>query len=131
MPRKKRNLEKVETLANTSSLTEPPLLMTDEELLYWYGLLEEALGAKADAPVATEPARTDEGATETRREFDSLIFRIADRLRDAPRAPVPPLVMSYGSNTVACAEVHASEADDEVSASELLKVLRWKLGVKA
>jgi hypothetical protein len=104
--------------------------MTDEELLYWYGLLERALDAKANAPLQTAPALGDERQSEGRRAFDSMIYRIADRIKDAPRAPVPPMVVAYGANPGSAAEAHTSEAD-ELSASELLKVLRWKLGMKS
>jgi len=116
-------------MVNVASITEPPLLMTDEDLLFWYGLLEQALNERsANAPLQTAPR--DEGQSEGRRAFDSMIYRIADRIKDAPRAPIPPLVAAYGANPGTTTRAATSEAD-ELSASELLKVLRWKLGIKS
>lgn len=123
MPRKKRNLEKVEQIVGVASMTEPPLLMTNVDLLFWYGLLEEALDVRANAPIKTAPALNDEGKSEGRRELDAMIFRIADRIRDAPPPPVPPLLRASPI------EARPTPAPyDNVTARELLQVLRRKLG---
>lgn len=127
MPRKKRNLEKVEQIVDVASMTEPPLLMTNVDLLFWYGLLEEALDARANAPIKTAPARNDEGKSEGRRWLESYIAKIADRIKDAPPPPpVPPLLRASGQSPI---EARPKPAPyDNVTASELLQVLRRKLG---
>lgn len=126
MPRKKRNLEKVEQIVDVASMTEPPLLMTNVDLLFWYGLLEEALDARANAPIKTAPARSDEGKSEGRRWLESYIAKIAFRIKDAPPPPVLPLLMPSGQSPVEARPTPAPY--DNVTASELLQVLRRKLG---
>jgi hypothetical protein len=116
--------------------------MTDEDLLFWYGLLEQilyarsanaahtsALATDANPGSRTLPAHPDEGKSEDRRDFDNMIFRIADRIAGQPPAPIPPLVLSHAVPPHA-EHTEAAPADDDANAaSELLKVLRRKLGV--
>jgi hypothetical protein len=126
---RKRRLEAAEAVTGMPDLNSP-LLMTDDELTFWYGLLEQVLNERsANAPLQTAPARRDEGKSEGRREFDAMIFRIADKLKDAPPAPVPPLVLSHAAPSHA-EPTEAANAGDGLPASELLKVLRRKLGLE-
>jgi hypothetical protein len=131
---RRRRLEAAEAITGKPDMTLPPL-MSDEDLLFWYGLLEEALAARAasNAPLQRVTARRDEGRSEGRRDFDNMIFRIADRLRDAPPNPIPPLVLAYAAtptNPGSRADVPITSADDDLTASDLLKVLRRKLGLE-
>lgn len=139
---RRRRLEAAESITGKPDLN-PPVLMTDEDLLFWFGLLEQTLNARsAEATRAaalsspahpgsrTSPARSDEHKSEARREFDAMIFRIAERLKGAPPSPIPPLVLAYAPPAVESGAqgVAAATAENDLTASELLKVLRRKLG---
>lgn len=124
---KRRRLEALEEITGKPDLN-PSLLLTDEDLLFWYGLLEQALNERsANAFKHTAPARRDEDKSDGRRDFDNMIYRIADRIKDAPPAPVPPLVLSHMTNPGSRASSVPTPAEDDLTASELLKVLRGKL----
>lgn len=120
MPSKKRNLEKVEQIINASSMTEPPQLMSDEDLLYWYRLLEEALSARVNAPIKTAPACRDEDNSEGRRALESYIATIAKRIKGAPRPPVPPLVLNQERAGQCAAEAPTQTATDNGETAEAL-----------
>ncbi|HEX7312453.1 MAG TPA: hypothetical protein VF297_00790 [Pyrinomonadaceae bacterium] len=127
---RKRRLEAAEAIITPD--LNPPVLMSDEDYLFWYGLLLEKLEAarSANAPIQTAPARREEDKSEDRRDFDNMIFRIADRLRNAPPSPIPPLVLSHMTNPGSCALSAPVPANDDSTASELLKALRRKLGLE-
>lgn len=127
MPSKKRNLEKVEQVANASSLYEPPRLMSVEDMLHWYSLLDAAL-ADRQANATHEPI-PNKPRSAARIEFDEMIFRIADKIKDAPPLPVPPLVLSCQaarSDVTTSATVTEANADD-VPLHELLSRLMRKV----
>lgn len=128
MPRKKRNLEKVEAI-DRSTITQPPVLMTDADLKLWYGLLEEVLAerkAKRQSDQATTALANDISKSEGRKEFDSMIARIADRLRDAPPFPVPPLVLQHRGVQIDPVKPIANDIEQEMPLAELLRDLMRK-----
>lgn len=121
---KKRRLEAAEAITGQPDMN-PPQLMSDVDLIFWYKLLEQAIDVRvrANAPIKTALARSDEGKSEGRLALENYLGKIADRIKDAPPPPVPPLLRASPI------EARPTPAPyDNVTASELLQVLRRKLG---
>ena len=78
MARRKRKLEAIEAL-DRSEMTKPPLLMTNEDLMFWYSKLEAALKNRTAKPQKDPQPDATEQKSEARLEFENMISRIVDR----------------------------------------------------
>jgi len=98
MPRKKSNLEKVEAI-DRSTMAQPPFVMANE-ILFFQDLRQRVLAAianKSGVVKSIAPELRQDDKTEGRIEIETMICRIADRIKNAPPLPVPPLVLTYAA----------------------------------
>jgi hypothetical protein len=85
---RKRRLEAVEAITGKPDMN-PPILMSDEDMLFWYALINDALDAKANASIKnSEPMPRAGNKSKGRLELEAMIFRVADRLKNAPKPPL-------------------------------------------
>lgn len=103
MRRKKRNLEKVEAVATASTMNDPPFLMTKDEVKFCYSLLANR-----------QPQNSERIMSEAKRDLIIMLDRIADRWKNAPPPPVPPLALDKscpGSDMNTASAKRADEPD--------------------
>ncbi len=114
MPRKKRNLEKIESVANAST-TDGPRWERGEAAAYLRELIARA--ERGELP-RVNPASGEE-KSEARREFEGMIAKIANRI--CHRAETEE---ANGTAQRAHTEVNQTGADDEPTDELLARLLR-------
>lgn len=121
MPTKKRNLEKVEAVANASSSHAPTPEESTEFVSYCQRLV---LKREANPHTSGEPRPTNEPKSEARRELEAYIETVADRLRGArPRAA---LDVEHSARS----DAEAKELKLEETAEAMLEAIRNRFRVK-
>jgi hypothetical protein len=112
----KKVIERFKTERQDAEKYAPPILMSVEDLLYWYRLLEEALAN----PNRNSEQPLDKPKSEARLEFDAMIFRISERWKG-----VPPFVLtSSAPGALALSDTQANEPPEYLLATLLRKLDR-------
>lgn len=131
MLKTKRNLEQLESFADRTVMTEPPRQIDKEKLSELRSQMEAAL-AKAKAnntPRILRQPRIDANKSESRRWLDEEVYKVADRMMNAPPAPlpVPPAANHQPPLPGTHSNGDTTSATSDKELHELLRDVRKKL----